>query len=252
VDTFESCAVCGRTILAGERPRTYLTPEGEGRLVCELCRDRAEQLGWVWEELIGKEPPSAPRRRRGAGLGAFFRGREQRHREESEEPAPEPVPEEVPAGDLPPSPPDEPDAEPAPEPVAGAGAPRNPDPAAPGARVGRAASVPDSPKSRLQRAIDRFNISEESRTVGGLMRTLGPPWVSVGSSSGSPSEVRITVAWELSWYQWGVDLKDELRPVYQLDKGQEVKELDGPAQQWNASAAEDGRLLLGTAGEHRE
>jgi hypothetical protein len=256
VDTFESCAVCGRTILAGERPRTYLTPEGERRLVCELCRDRAEQIGWVWEELIGQEPPAAPRRRRGPGLGAFFRGREQRARGESEEPAPEEpapeqTPEEVPAGDVPPPAPDETEAEPAPQPVTEAAAPRNPDPAAPGARVGRAAAVPDSPKSRLQRAIDRFNTSEESHTVSGLMRTLGPPWVSVGSSSGAPSEVRITVAWELSWYQWGVDLKDELRPVYQLDKGQEVRELDGPAQQWNARAAEDGRLRLGTAGEHR-
>ncbi len=252
MDTIESCAVCGRTILAGERPRTYLTPEGEGRLVCELCRDRAEEIGWVWEEMVGQEPPAAPRRRRGAGLSALFRGREQRRGDDGAEQAPEPVPEEVPAGDLPPSDAEEPEAEPAPQPVAEATAPRNPDPAAAGARVGRAGAASDSPKSRLQRAIDRFNTSEESRTVGGLMRTLGPPWVSVGSSSGAPSEVRITVAWELSWYQWGVDLKDELRPVYQLDKGHEVQELDGPAQQWNASAAEDGRLLLGTAEERRE
>jgi len=83
------------------------------------------------------------------------------------------------------------------------------------------------------------------------MRTLGPPWVSIGSISGSPSEVRITVAWELSWYQWGVDLKDELRPVYQLDKGHEISELDSSAQQWNASAHEDGTLVPGLAEEHQ-
>ena len=68
------------------------------------------------------------------------------------------------------------------------------------------------------------------------MRSLGEPWVSVGAAAGSPSEVRITVAWELSWYQWGVDLGDELRPVFQIDKGNEVEQLDRSARQWNASA----------------
>jgi hypothetical protein len=273
VETFQSCAVCGRTILAGERPRRYLTPEGEERIVCELCQSRAEQLGWVWEDLAGQEPPAPPRkRRRGAALSALFRGR----RGGGEEPEPELEPEfeGSPPHDSEPAPPLSPDpaaeTEPAPEPsdrepaetaeepapppevpVVTASAPprRNPDPAAAGARVGHAA--PESPKSRLQRAIDRFNESEEARTVSGLMRTLGPPWVSIGSISGSPSEVRITVAWELSWYQWGVDLKDELRPVYQLDKGHEISELDSSAQQWNASAHEDGTLVPGLAEEHQ-
>ena len=277
MESFQSCSVCGRTILAGERPRTYLTPEGEERVVCELCQTRAEQLGWVWEELVGQEPPAPPRkRRRGAALSALFRGR----RGGGEEPGPglelEPELAEPPPPDgepepaeLPPAPAPEPvDAEPIPVeeppetaeeevpepdvPVVTASAPRhrNPDPAAAGARVGRGAAS-ESPKSRLQRAIDRFNESEEARTVSGLMRTLGPPWVSIGSISGSPSEVRITVAWELSWYQWGVDLKDELRAVYQVDKGHEVSELDSSAQQWNASAHEDGTLLLGLAEEHQ-
>ena len=268
METFHSCAVCGRTILAGERPRTYLTPEGEERTVCELCRTRAEQLGWVWEELVGRQPPSPPRkRRRGAALGALLRGRRGPEQEaesdpEFEEPA---APElerapsqEPPPADEPPQTVEEPEEpetaeEPVPAqevPVASAPPRRNPDPAAAGARVGRG-GVPESPKSRLQRAIDRFNESEESHTVSGLMRTLGPPWVSVGSISGSPSEVRITIAWELSWYQWGVDLKDDLRPVYQLDKGHEVSELDSSSQQWNASAHEDGSLLLGLAEEHQ-
>ena len=55
--------------------------------------------------------------------------------------------------------------------------------------------------------------------------------------------MRITVAWELSWYQWGVDLGDELRPVFQIDKGLEMDQLDSAARQWNASAQE-GRILL--------
>jgi hypothetical protein len=169
----ESCAVCGRTILAGERTRTYMSPKDGPRLVCELCRGRAERLGWV-------------------------------------------------------------------------------DPAAPGANVGRRPPEPEpteSPLGRLERAAIRFNSSEASRTVAGLVRTLGSPWVSIGSAAGSPSEVRVTVAWELSWYQWGVDLGDELRPVFQIDKGEELGQLDGPARQWNASADRNGRIVLGTGAE---
>ncbi len=91
-------------------------------------------------------------------------------------------------------------------------------------------------------AIDRFNASSESHTVAGLMRTLGQPSVSVGSGAGGPSEVRITVAWELSWYQWGVDVNDPAKAVYAIANGSELRELDAAARQWNASATEGGRL----------
>ncbi len=75
------------------------------------------------------------------------------------------------------------------------------------------------------------------------------PRASVGASAGAPDEVRITIAWELSWYQWGVDIADELRPVFELDKGGEVDQIDAAAQQWNAAVGEDGRLrLAGEAG----
>jgi hypothetical protein len=161
-----TCAVCGRSILPGERIRTYMSPREGPRPVCELCRGRAEALGWV--------DPVAP----GANV---------RHH---------PVLEE-----------------------AGSGA------------------------GRLERAVERFNASEAARVVAGLTRTLGSPWVSVGAAAGSPSEVRITVA----WYQWGVDVGDESRPVFSLDKGSEMAQLDGSARQWNASAAEGGGLSLGQA-----
>ena len=164
----ETCAVCGRTILPGERIRTYMSPKEGPRRVCELCRDRAERNGWV-------------------------------------------------------------------------------DPAAPGANVGRRPEPQrvESPRGRLERAVARFNASEAARTVAGLMRTLGAPSVSIGAVAGSPSEVRVTVAWDLCWYQWGVDLGDELRPVFQLDRGDEIEQLDGSARQWNASAEEGGRVTLG-------
>ena len=116
------------------------------------------------------------------------------------------------------------------------------DPAARGARTERPQEGP-SALSPFERAAARFNASEAGHTVAGLMRTLGTPRVSVGASAGAPGEVRITVAWELSWYQWGVDLGSESRPVFQLGKGGEIDQLDAAARQWNASAVEGGRIV---------
>lgn len=99
----------------------------------------------------------------------------------------------------------------------------------------------------FQRAVVRFNVSDPGRSVAVLSRTLGVPKASVGASAGAPGEVRVTIAWELSWYQWGVDVGDELRPVFELGKGGEIDQLDAAARQWNAVVAEDGRLRL--AGE---
>ncbi len=220
----ENCAVCGRTILSGERTRNYLLPDGERRAVCDLCRGRAEQFGWVWEEIAGEPPAVAPKRKRGGGLGGLFRGRGESRR------APRQAQDETATED--------PETEEAPP------ARRSPDPAAPGAGVGRPEAVAETPGSRLERAAARFNASPESRTVAGLIRSLGTPWVSVGAAAGSPSEVRITVAWELSWYQWGVDLRDENRPVHAIDKGHEIAQLDNSAQHWNAVAEESGQIRI--------
>jgi hypothetical protein len=119
------------------------------------------------------------------------------------------------------------------------------DPAARGANVGRRRLSLETPQARLAGAVRRFNESAEARIVAGLTRTLGVPSVSIGASAGSSSVVRITVAWELSWYQWGIDLCDRSRPVFALAKGFEVGQLDGSARQWNATAV-DGKLVLGT------
>ena len=106
-------------------------------------------------------------------------------------------------------------------------------------------SLDESWRFRLEDAVDRFNESGSPRTVAGLMRTLGRPRVSIGAAAGSPDEVRITVAWELTWYQWGVDTGDASRPVFELGRGGELAELDGSAQVWNGGAAVSGRLYLG-------
>ena len=97
----------------------------------------------------------------------------------------------------------------------------------------------------------RFNASPAGREVAGLVRTLGTPLVSVGAAAGAREQARITVAWELSWYQWTVDLGEGVRPVARLAQGGEVDQLDAPARQWNASVAEGGRIVLAAPARRR-
>jgi hypothetical protein len=120
------------------------------------------------------------------------------------------------------------------------------DPAAPGANVGRArAREIGSPRVQLERAVTRFNASDAARTVAGLTRSLGPARISIGAAAGSPSEVRITVAWELCWYQWRVDVGEDGRAVFQIGRGSEIDQLDRSARHWNASCGDRGELALG-------
>ena len=116
------------------------------------------------------------------------------------------------------------------------------DPAAPGANVrGRRARL----DGRLETAVELFNASDAGRIVSGLARSLGQPRASVGSAAGSATQVRITVAWELCWYQWGVNVVGGEGRVSRLANGGEVDELDRSARHWNAAVEGDGRLTLG-------
>jgi len=87
---------------------------------------------------------------------------------------------------------------------------------------------------RFGLAVDRFNASEEARTVAGLTRTLGEPRVSIGAAAGTAEAARITVAWELTWYQWAVASGEREQPVAELARGTEIDQLDAAARQWNA------------------
>ncbi len=120
------------------------------------------------------------------------------------------------------------------------------DPAAPGANIRRRQL--EAPGSQLKLAVARFNESHAGRTVAGLSRSLGRPRVSVGAAAGSPTQVRITVAWELCWYQWCVDLGEEQQPVLEIAKGEDIAQLDRSAQQWNAAVGEAGQIVFGAVG----
>jgi hypothetical protein len=227
------CDVCERTMLKGERTEPYLAPGGQRMLVCELCTDRAYAHGWIRESAHDELPAGTRRHEPRRSILARFRRRG--------EPGVAPVDVHAHAhareaavyadgaGSLEP--------EPAQEPAIDRPLTRPKDP-----RHVRA--VPTNAQVKVERAVEVFNSSEHPRTIAGISRSLGEPWVNVTVGS-SPSEVAVVVAWELSWYHYRVDLGTEIDPVTLVGKGEELEELEAWAREWNAAAASDGRLVLG-------
>jgi hypothetical protein len=56
------------------------------------------------------------------------------------------------------------------------------------------------------------------------------------------------VAWELSWYQFSVDLSDGREPVRLRGQGHELSELPEDSRDWNCEVGEDGAMSLAGAG----
>jgi hypothetical protein len=220
-----SCDVCGRTILKGEHAESYLVPGGERKLVCDLCAARAAHEGWIRESGSG-DMPAARRRpeQRGSFLGRLIGRRPLEAPEETEEPDWE-----------------EGVVEPEPPPPRERTIPRREPPRDP--RHVRA--VPTTADVKVERALELFNDSEHARSIAGIMRSLGEPWVAAAPDVAAPSQVDILVAWELSWYRYRVDLGDAGEAVVLLDKGEELDQLEGEPPDWNVQASPDGRLALG-------
>ena len=105
-------------------------------------------------------------------------------------------------------------------------------------------AVRTSYELKMARALELFNASEHPRTVAGVARSLGPPGVAVLPVENS-SLVTVTVAWELCWYRYEVDLADERGGVRVADQGYELEELTDSEQVANAAA--DDRGVLQTA-----
>jgi hypothetical protein len=214
-----ACDICGRTLLRGEHAETFLAG-GARREVCDLCTARAQHEGWI-RESGGDELELRHTRHDGRGRSFLDRLRSRRERAR-----------EVQAGDeAEPALHDEPDAPPRPAPEA----PRRP-------RHVRA--VPTNADLKMQRALELFNSSDHTRTVGGVARSLGAPAVSVRPRTDRPSVVTITVMWELSWYRFEIDLSDEAGGVRRDAQGDELSELAEDEQAINAAADERGALHL--------
>ena len=70
-----------------------------------------------------------------------------------------------------------------------------------------------------------FNASDAVRTVDGISRSLGEPQASIVVLPGPNPEVVITLAWDISWYQYRVS-PDASQPVRLAERGLEPGELD--------------------------
>jgi hypothetical protein len=93
-------------------------------------------------------------------------------------------------------------------------------------------------------AVDAFNGSEFPRTIAGIARSLGQPGVTVRPADASHSTVRILVAWELCWYRYEADLRDDPGTVRLDEQGAELAELAPGELEPNATADEAGALSL--------
>src|SRR5258706_1482969 len=94
----------------------------------------------------------------------------------------------------------------------------------------------------LLEAADLFNASTYRRTVGGIAKSLGEAKASIVALSGDAGELAVTVAWDLSWYQYRVS-PDSGQPVRLERRGHELDELEETFKGWNAHVEDEGRLV---------
>jgi hypothetical protein len=91
-------------------------------------------------------------------------------------------------------------------------------------------------------AADLFNASAYRRTVGGIAKSLGDAKASIVALSGVAGELAITVAWDISWYQYRVS-PESAQPVRLERRGHELDELEESFMAWNAHLEDDGKLV---------
>jgi hypothetical protein len=228
-----TCAVCERRLLPGERANPYVSREGTEVSVCELCKSRAESAGWLRPEQVepgaGATEGRGSRRQRGELLSGLRnrveRERSERRRRREEKAAAD---EEARAGEAASEP-----AEPAP-------AERKPKPAPEPSKVRHGGVGGLGPAEVLA----AFNESEHRRTIAGLSRSLGAPRataIAIRTSSGHPG-ARITIAWDLAWYQWEVGPGKRGPEIRQISKGETIDQLRASDRNWNLEVGEDGAL----------
>jgi hypothetical protein len=90
-------------------------------------------------------------------------------------------------------------------------------------------------------AAEIFNDSAYRRTIAGIAKSLGEARVSFLPLSGVNPEVVVTVAWDISWYQYRVVFESG-QPVRLAERGYELDELEDRFKDWNGHLGPDGRL----------
>ncbi|WP_249009460.1 hypothetical protein [Conexibacter sp. DBS9H8] len=239
------CDICGRTLLRGERIEVFIAG-GNRHQVCELCKPRALQEGWLREGSVPdfERTVAAQERRR-----PLLRRRRREEGPDGPPPAANldqalsggawPV-----SGATPPAEESRPRRRDRPAPRERPPArERTPRPAPPAGREPRHVhAVPTGEDSKIAAAVEAFNASEHPRTVAGVARSLGAPTVAVLPDPAHATLVRVTASWELCWYRYEVDLGAG-RPSVRLDaQGYELAELS-ERELIAAAAADDGGRL---------
>jgi hypothetical protein len=188
----QTCAICDRSLLTGERAIRYAPQGGEHLDVCPLCQEIAVEYGWVKEGTPTTPTVPAQRRRRASWWAQLFG----------------PVrstPEETIAS----------------EPIL------------------RRLS---GPELAMVEAADVFNASDYRRTIGGVAKSLGEPRASILQLSGVNQELVITIAWDITWYQYRVSAESS-KPVRLEARGHELDQLDVRYTNWNARVDTEGRVV---------
>jgi hypothetical protein len=195
VATSNTCAVCERTLLMGERAVSFAPSEGAELVdVCPLCQELAIEAGWIKEGAPTTPTLEGGRRRRRKRNIVDFLGLT-RTADENALAQQEPILRKLSEGEV-----------------------------------------------ALLEAADLFNGSAYRRTVGGIAKSLGEPSVSIVPLSGTAGELAVTVAWELSWYQYRVS-PESAQPVRLERRGHELAELEEGYKDWNAQVEDEGRLV---------
>jgi hypothetical protein len=97
------------------------------------------------------------------------------------------------------------------------------------------------PEQAMVEAAELFSESAYRRTIAGIAKSLGEARVSFLPLSGTNPEVVVTVAWDISWYQYRVVFESG-QPVRLAERGYELDELDDRFKDWNGHLGPEGRL----------
>jgi hypothetical protein len=93
----------------------------------------------------------------------------------------------------------------------------------------------------LVEAAETFNATPYRRTIAGIAKSLGEARVSLLPLSGVNPEIVLTIAWEISWYQYRI-IRDSAQPVRLAERGHEPGQLDDRFKHWNARLDRSGRI----------
>src|SRR3954468_18665328 len=115
-------------------------------------------------------------------------------------------------------------------------------PAVPPERAGPILRRLSEPELAMVEAADLFNESAFRRTIAGIAKSLGEPKASIVPLSGTNNEVVLSVAWDISWYQYRIT-PESAQPVRLAERGHDPRELEGSVTEWNAHMGDDGRIV---------